>query len=84
MLADGFPQEFEWQQVSSCLRDSFQYSGAVVAQGVRLNFIAGRKIKDVTIHYYVMVFGFIFLFLPFCLEDRKYMTYHAVSDVSFQ
>ena len=26
-LADGFLLEFEWQQVSSTLQDSFQYSG---------------------------------------------------------
>ena len=27
VLADGFSLEFEWQQVSSSLRDSSQYSG---------------------------------------------------------
>ena len=27
VLADGFSLEFEWQQVSSSLQDSFQYSG---------------------------------------------------------
>ena len=27
VLADGFSQEFEWQQVSSSLQDSSQYSG---------------------------------------------------------
>ena len=27
VLADGFPQEFEWQQASSILQDSSQYSG---------------------------------------------------------
>ena len=27
VLADGFPLEFEWQQVSSSLQDSSQYSG---------------------------------------------------------
>ena len=26
-LADGFPLEFEWQQISSSLQDSSQYSG---------------------------------------------------------
>ena len=26
-LADGFSLMFEWQQVSSCLQDSSQYSG---------------------------------------------------------
>ena len=26
-LADGFPQEFEWPQVSSSHQDSTQYSG---------------------------------------------------------
>ena len=27
VLADGFSQGFEWQQVSSSLQDSSQYSG---------------------------------------------------------
>ena len=26
-LADGFSLEFEWQQITSSLQDSFQYSG---------------------------------------------------------
>ena len=28
ILADGFSLEFEWQQVSSSLQDSSQYSGS--------------------------------------------------------